>query len=201
MLSFLYTISLILILFMYNKMRLELKTLVKQNEQLKTENKQLHEYMFIDELTGVGNCVRYIQKINEMIDEFRRYERIFSILMIRVNNCNLKNKSSKIIIDAIKKQVRKSDLIARFNEDTLIILLPNTQLRNSIIFANKIKTLIDNFLFDTDDKFSMIISVDTVEADDTERTLYHRLEDHILLDFFNTKQRIVVRWDEKKLNG
>ena len=136
MLPFFYIFSLLILLYMYGKICLKLRRLLNHNVKLETENKFLRDYVFVDEATGFGNCVRYIQKINEMIDEYRRYNHIFSFIMIKSNKCDFKMQSTRFLIDIIKNQTRKSDLIAKFNEETLLILLPHTQLRNSLIFAN-----------------------------------------------------------------
>ena len=201
MLSFFYIFSLILLLYLYTKIRKELKQIVENNEKLKIENSFLRDYVLVDEVTGFGNCVRYIQKINEMIDEYKRYKHIFSFVMIRLNRCDFKNKSTKFIIDIIKNHTRKCDLIAKFNEETLLILLPHTQLRNSLIFANKLKTNVDHHIFNDDDQFNILISVDSIEDGDAERAIYRRLEDLLLEDLLvkQLDERVIIRVNNEKL--
>ena len=110
-------------------------------------------------------------------------------------------KPTRFLIDLIKNQTRKSDLIAKFNEETLLILLPHTQLRNSLIFANNLKVNVNGHMFEDDDQFNLIISVDSIEEGDVERVIYRRLEDMVLEDLIEDvpEERVTIKFNEDKL--
>lgn len=104
-------------------------------EKLKTHTKIIYEKSIRDALTNVFNR-GYIEKIlDNMIDDYKKYNNKFSVLMIDIDYFKSINDNfghpygDKILIDistVLKSTIRTTDYIGRYGGEEFIIILPNT---------------------------------------------------------------------------
>lgn len=109
-----------------------------------------------DELTGLYNR-RYFQK--QLRKEFSRYQRSFAdtaVLMIDLDHFKQINDTfghaagDKVLQEfarLLTQSLRSSDLSARVGGEEFAVLLPNTDIRQAEIFANRLRNQVAGFKF------------------------------------------------------
>lgn len=106
-----------------------------------------------DYLTGVGNLRYFYQQLEHCIAVAERYQQPCSLLMVD-SDCFREIKHTygnaqafahiKYLADLLKKCIRNSDLIARYDRDTFMLILPQTTLEEAIILGERIKYQVIN---------------------------------------------------------
>ncbi len=130
---------------------------IKQlNDKLRNANKQLEELSITDELTKMHNR-RFINK--KLDEEFRRsirYSRPLSCLMFDADHFKSVNDTYghsfgdivlKDIARIIMETVRLVDICGRFGGEEFIVLLPDTDLKNGVFLADRIRKKIEEHEF------------------------------------------------------
>jgi len=111
----------------------------------------LYDAAIHDEKTGLYNN-KFFETVFEMeAEKARRKQQKLSMIMTdidffkKINDTLGHMKADEILkrlADVIKKQIRKSDIVARFGGEEFIILLPETNLEKAKKFAARLKTAI-----------------------------------------------------------
>ena len=113
-----------------------------------------------DELTGINNR-RYFQQMLQM--EWKRavrFHRHLSLVMVDVDYFKTYNDTFghlqgdialKHIGNLIGRNLREVDTVARFGGEEFVLLLPDTDKRGAIAVAEKVRLLIENHVFLTED--------------------------------------------------
>lgn len=137
----------------FNKMVTQLDE--RTAKLIETEaQRAMHEHLCnIDALTGAFNR-RYLNDFcDKYFDIVKREKTTFSILIIDVDDFkkindnyghNIGDMILKLLVERLKYILRDNDIIVRFGGDEFIILLPDTDLKNSKIVGNKILTGINS---------------------------------------------------------
>ncbi len=136
----------------FTDLDLEILYMIVRQVRIAIENAKLYReltYLTItDSLTGIYNHRYLIQILNAEIVRARRYERNLAFLMIDVDQLKSYNDSFghlegnkllKTIAKAIKQNVRISDLVFRYGGDEFAVILPETDLTEAKLVAEKIR--------------------------------------------------------------
>lgn len=141
----------------FNIMSSEIERKVCQlNELVETvnnANQKLERLASIDELTGLYNRRQFYQLFHEELENFKRYNHYFSIIMMDIDYFKLVNdrfgheagdqvlqEISKLLLSAF----RKGDKIARYGGEEFIMILPMTNIEQAALSAEKIRSGIEN---------------------------------------------------------
>jgi diguanylate cyclase (GGDEF)-like protein len=90
----------------------------------------------------------YVEKLKEELSRAKRYSHALSLIMFDVDEFHLVNEQHSyefgdkiltFIIKVIKKTIRNVDIIARFSGDRFLIILPNTNKREAVELAERIR--------------------------------------------------------------
>lgn len=122
------------------------------------KTKKLEQLCSIDELTGIFNRRYIIKKLESEIEISTRYKTSLSIIIIDIDNFKEINDSyghligDEVLIktsDTIKNSLRESDYFGRIGGEEFIIILPNTDLKNAHLCAERIRMNVynNNFSF------------------------------------------------------
>jgi diguanylate cyclase (GGDEF)-like protein len=126
----------------------------RSNDELLEAYALLQQLVTVDPLTGLENC-RSIMIFTELqIKLAQRYKTFFSILLIdldyfkKINDTYghlIGDEILKNIAKILKYVLRNVDHIGRFGGEEFIVILPNTNLKNAVLVAEKVREAIANF--------------------------------------------------------
>ena len=103
-----------------------------------------------DELTSLNNRRFFLERWQEEVERAKRYRRDLSCLIIDVNGFKrINDRSGHLIGDAVlrqaaeglRRQLRRTDVLARFGGDEFIVALPETGLDQALRVAEKIRSI------------------------------------------------------------
>lgn len=149
--------------------------LCETNYKLEKLNDELKDLSNRDPLTHLYNR-RYFSEIsNKFLSLSLRNENDLSIIILdidkfkNINDTYGHNVGDKVIIslsNSLEKNIRESDVVARFGGEEFVILLNNTNLENSISIAEKIRKKIENIeILDGDNILKFTASFGVAEYD------------------------------------
>lgn len=145
-------------------------------------NELVEQHNKFDIPTGLPNQRGVMENIEREIHRYNRYGNPFALILCEIDLVKLMNmKEEKEIVDGILKVVgelltgslRKLDLVGRWSEHTLVILLPETGLLPAIKVSHKIQRILKEKHLIMDDKtYKMVLDIGIAEyAVSLEETL------------------------------
>ena len=130
-----------------------LKSYKKLSKELEKQNKIYEETAFTDSLCGIFNRRKFDNLITLEINRSKRYNTNFSIIMFDLDKFKIINDSFghetgdlvlKKTAEVVQKNIRNSDIFARWGGDEFIILVPGTTSNEAVILAEKLRVLISS---------------------------------------------------------
>ena len=106
-----------------------------------------------DPITGVNNYRYFRIQIESEIGRALRHNKVFSLVMIDIDNFKEYNDAHghmngdlalKLVAEGLQKNIRKSDVLARYGGDEFIIILPELDKEASKKMAEKLCTVISH---------------------------------------------------------
>ena len=145
------------------------------NGQILEVNKMLNEKAVSDSLTNVYNHQYIIESLNECIEYSARYSEDLSILMIDIDYFKIVNDKhghqvgDEVLVEmaqTIHHALRGSDSLGRYGGEEFLIILRRTDLRQAVIVAEKIRTIIADKSF-TSKGLKITLSIGVAECSDS----------------------------------
>lgn len=127
----------------------------KSNDELLEAYALLERLVTIDPLTGLRNYRFLVEFGDIQLKLAQRYHSSFSIMMIDLDYFKkinaiyghpLGDEVLKNIAKILKDSLRNVDHLGRFGGDEFVIILPNTNLENAVIVAERVRGKIANFV-------------------------------------------------------
>jgi len=112
-----------------------------------------------DELMGIYNRRYFMSRLKEEFERYKRYQLPFSLLLIDIDHFKKVNDTyghvvgDKCLIQLAKlisKNIRPSDIFARYGGEEMAILLPNTWQTDAKNVADKVRVIIEEKNIDID---------------------------------------------------
>ncbi len=135
------------------RLRQEIEERKKIAEELEIKNAILDKMAVTDSLTGLFNHAHIQQRLTQETTKSRRYSFNLSIAMFDIDHFKGTNDTyghqvgDKVLIkvsSTITDQLRKVDLVGRYGGEEFLIILPHTNLKGSIVSAERIRKNIEN---------------------------------------------------------
>lgn len=138
-----------------------------------------------DFLTGVNNrrSLSYLMEFE--ITQAQRYQKKLSFLLFDVDNFKNVNdtyghKSGDILLQSLallaRDAIRRSDILARWGGEEFAILMPETELKNAEILAEKIRLIIQDHQFLTVGHITVSIGVAELRVGESIDELVNRAD-------------------------
>jgi diguanylate cyclase (GGDEF)-like protein len=137
--------------------QLRLRKILKDKDNLISELKDTQEVLMnsarMDLLTGIHNRPGLEEKLIHEQSRSQRSRKMFSIILADIDHINNINEEfgmkvgDQVIIrtaSLLTENVRSHDLVGRWSSEEFLILLPETELADAKILAEKIRSLIEN---------------------------------------------------------
>ncbi len=123
----------------------ELEALISQ---LQSEKGKLEELAYTDPLTGLSNRRLFLEEAKRMLEYARRYGEPVSLMMMDIDNFKRINDeyghdvgdlALKKLAEVVKRNIRGSDIAARFGGEEFVVLLPRTDEKGAELVAERIR--------------------------------------------------------------
>ena len=134
------------------------KRIVDLQKELVETNKRLELLSITDGLTKLHNH-RYLQdELARAFEESQRYQRPLSLVMIDIDFFKKVNDTHghavgddvlKFAAKLYKNSVRSTDLVARYGGEEFAIMMPETSLNDAIVFAEKLRSIVETTPMET----------------------------------------------------
>ncbi len=135
----------------FTQKRLEILRFISVQAAISIENAKLFELATTDGMTKLY-VHRYFQLLlDQEIKRSRRHNKQFSLIMIDIDNFKsfndtyghqLGDKVLKDVANAIKKNIRSEDIAARYGGEEFVMILPETNGRQAMIAAEKVRGIV-----------------------------------------------------------
>lgn len=146
----------------------------------------LYELTITDSLTGLHNRKHFEEFIQMELPRVRRYKHPATLLMMDIDHFKRINDSHghhigdqvlRGVAKALKQGLREMDLLARLGGEEFSLLLPETNLDNSWVVAERIRQQVKNLKFNTatGEEFNVSISIGMTEVPTHRGVSYEEL--------------------------
>lgn len=134
------------------QLRKEIEERTKITEELRMKNAILDKMAVTDSLTGLFNHAHIIERLTQEVTKSRRYAFHLSIIMFDIDNFKRINDSyghqigDKVLVkvsSTITHELRKVDLVGRYGGEEFLVILPHTNIKGSVITAERIRKSIE----------------------------------------------------------
>jgi len=155
-------------------------------EEIKKKNQQLNIISELDSLTGLKNRRAMDKTIIEELERSSRYGEPLSTLLIDVDyfkkiNDTYGHSTGDMVLREIslllKQNIRSVDSIARWGGEEFLILAPNTDLKESRKFGEKIRARVEEFEFTKAGRLTVSIGISQHREGETFNRLYERVDE------------------------
>jgi diguanylate cyclase (GGDEF)-like protein len=155
------------------------------NYHLRKLNKKLVEISQTDVLTNLYNRTKLDQQFHIELRRAYRYNRPFSVIMLDIDHFKKINDEfghligDKVLIDfakLLKKCIRHCDIIGRWGGEEFLVLCSETELKDAIFVAERIRKAVKEHQFSSDHQHTISADVASFVRDDTEDSLLQRAD-------------------------
>jgi diguanylate cyclase (GGDEF)-like protein len=132
--------------------------IVRLQKELLETNKRLELLSITDGLTKLNNHRYFQDELSRAFEESQRYGRPLSLAMIDLDFFKKVNDTYghavgddvlKCAASLFKESARSTDLVARYGGEEFAVMMPETELADAAVFAEKIRSLVEGMPFDT----------------------------------------------------
>jgi diguanylate cyclase (GGDEF)-like protein len=141
----------------------------KLAQELTDANKQLKEMAFRDGLTGLYNHRYFKDLMVHELNRSERYQKAISFIMLDLDHFKKINDTFghpvgdivlKTVSKAIQSSIRACDIAARYGGEEFIVVLPETQLEEAEVVAERLRKTVEGLPITANDRsINVTISV------------------------------------------
>jgi two-component system cell cycle response regulator len=134
------------------------KRIVELQKELIDANKRLELLSITDGLTRLYNHRYFQDELARAFEESMRYDRPLSLAIVDIDFFKKVNDTYghavgdevlKCVSNVFKESVRATDLVARYGGEEFAVMMPETELDDAITFAEKIRSIVESTVADT----------------------------------------------------
>lgn len=162
-----------------------LSTVMVDISTQKEVEEQLRQMANLDPLTGIFNRRHFHVTADHEIDRATRHERLLSAMMLDVDRFKSINDTYghacgddviRLIVDAIGKELRTTDVFGRVGGEEFAVLLPETDLQSTVLIAERIRRRISDLRVERGGELSLTISIGASAWHPGETSIEHMME-------------------------
>ena len=165
---------------------------------IKDENQYLNQIATTDKLTQIYNRYHIDNVLNEQFNN-EIFKEQLSIIFIDIDDFKKINDNYGHIIgdivlrefsQLIKSNIRNNDILGRWGGEEFIVISTNTDIKTSILIAEKLKNIIEKNIFANNIHITSSFGIVNSKKDDTLNTLLSRADLKLYLSKSNGKNCI-----------
>ena len=159
--------------------------IAKRTEELKTARDAMEKIAMTDTLTGIHNRYAFFKVLETEQSKSIRYESSFSLIMLdldyfkTINDTYGHDVGDRVLIDVVNKVgecLRKSDTFGRIGGEEFMILLPHTDLKGAVDIAERIRSMVSEYIFDTVSNVTLSMGVVQYRVDESIESFVKRVD-------------------------
>lgn len=167
------------------------------------ERKEMEQKLLLlsqtDSMLKIFNRGKLLSELNSEIKKFKRYNTNLSIIMFDIDHFKGINDTFghdagdnvlKKLAEIVKKEIRDTDIFARWGGEEFIILLPNTPVNGGAEFAERLRKKIEDTDFTNPETVTVSLGVTAFKTSDTEDSFLKRVDDGLYLAKKNGRNRV-----------
>jgi len=164
----------------------ELEEKVKERTSaLESANEKLKLLATTDPLTGVNNRRSFFEQAEQKFKAFKRYKRPQVIMMIDIDyfkqindkwGHGIGDEAIKCCTNTCLECIRETDLLGRLGGEEFAILLPETELTDAKLIAERIRSSVTINASNIDANLKMTVSIGIFQLGETIKTFHGALE-------------------------
>ncbi len=143
--------------------------LMQANNRLKSMNEHLQDLSTTDALMGINNRMFFNKRIDYEFQRAQRYRKDLTLLVLDLDHFKSVNDTYghpfgdrvlKGIADVLLTCVRQVDIVARYGGEELVVALPETNLEQAMIVAERIRSSVEETeIADGDARVKVTVSI------------------------------------------
>jgi diguanylate cyclase (GGDEF)-like protein len=159
--------------------------LLEQQRQFETIIQSLQQQAERDGLTGLYNRRKFNALCGNELLRSKRYNTPLSLIMVDVDRFKCVNDSfghlvgDQVLVEVaqlLADRMREADTLSRWGGEEFMILAPHTELAQAMIFADQLRTVVENHRFSTVGHLSCCLGVTQQGPNDTLDWMIHRAD-------------------------
>jgi diguanylate cyclase (GGDEF)-like protein/PAS domain S-box-containing protein len=184
----------------------KINTIMKTKvDELYSVTTSLEEQASVDSLTGIYNRNKFEDLFTEQLKKSKKDDIALSLIIFDIDhfkeiNDTYGHQAGDIVlqelVSLISKNIKISDVFARWGGEEFVILLPETTLDGSFLFAEKLRKLIQANNFSAISKLTTSFGVGELHQDENKTTFFEKVDKALYMAKNNGRNRV-----EKALIG
>lgn len=175
-----------------------------RSEEVKLERKIVNQAQR-DPLTGAYNRRALMTVLSQSVAQAQRYDWLCSFLLIDIDNFTAFNESfgwdaGDLILQQLVAHLhgfkRTADFLARYGDDQFVMFLPETNIEQSGLAAERIRVMVENLevpFSQGDLNFTVSIGAATlIDVEETHETMLRRAEENLEIAKHSGHNRVEV---------
>jgi len=168
---------------------------IKNKSKVEMELKALAT---MDKLTSIFNRYKIDMALDEQIEVSKRYHRALSLIFFDIDhfkeiNDTYGHKMGDLVLIELSKlitqNIRSSDIFGRWGGEEFLIILPETDIGQAIVLAEKLRKIVENHNFG-EIKVTCSFGVTSVHEDDSVSNVIERVDKALYASKQNGRNRV-----------
>ena len=148
---------------------------------------------------NIRKVLKLLHFLEAEINKAKRYSKEFSLIMLDIDHFKTVNDTYghdvgdyvlKATVNVIKRNIRKADIFARYGGEEFMIVQPETTIERAKVYAEKIRTIIEQNNFDKVKKITISIGVTMFNKNDAIESITKRVDDALYRAKDNGRNRV-----------
>ena len=160
--------------------------LIEDITERKLAEEELKRLATTDKLTGAYNRTKFKEIMVREIERVKRYNQPLSLIIFDIDRFKKVNDKYghnagdyvlRTISDIVGENIRKIDYFVRWGGEEFMIISSETNLKEAYALAERIREIIENYMFEGIGKVTISFGVTEFNEDDTQDSLIKRADD------------------------
>jgi len=161
------------------------KAMKNKVDELYSMTTTLEQQATIDSLTKIYNRYKFEELFDEELQRANRVSQDLSLIIFDIDHFKAINDTYghqagdsvlKELSELISKNIKTSDIFARWGGEEFVILLPGTSLDGAVMFAEKLRKMVKEYDFKEIDKMTSSFGVGKFEEYENKQTFFEKVD-------------------------
>jgi diguanylate cyclase (GGDEF)-like protein len=176
----------------------------KINEELLTKTTKLEKKASMDFLTKLYNREKFNSFLDYEINKIKRYkEQYLSLLIVDIDYFKYVNDThGHLVGDSVLQEIgkilsvcsRDSDIVARWGGEEFVVMLPQTNIDQAVLVAEKLRATVEKHKFDTVKHVTCSIGVSQFHKNEDKETLFKRTDKALYKAKHNGRNKVEMEY-------